>query len=350
VEALGRPYDNPFDGLKPGISTPGATGSGGLDEYGEPPFRIEELDLEKRMAKTFPRAASGKRQFDRPRLLEPEVELGRGRTGERLVRPVESVVAKGKFETSLELALDERRKHPHGHEPFEASPGSFDESDGAGLSDGAESPDDTEVFEFRAESLGYELSSLIGDEMEGSTMPVNGTAQELDQVLGSGFLGKDTSGDGKSREGIEDESELEVEETEEARDVGEIDEKDVVREPGAESVVFGSVTAVFGWSSRRFFPEDPGDGPRGEPCTGASECEGDGVVTSESGEAHGADELADDVGEPPDGRLRANGGWPRVLSSSGFALPAADRAGGYTEQCRSVIVAPGEKLLRRRMR
>jgi hypothetical protein len=130
---------------------------------------------------------------------------------------MEGVIVKGELEPAFERALNERWKGSNGRELFEGSPKPFDEPDRADSPDGAESLTNAEFLELLAEGLGHELASPVADEMAGSAVSPNGMVQEPEHVFGGRLLSKDAGGDGKPRDGIEDEGELEAEESEEAR-------------------------------------------------------------------------------------------------------------------------------------
>jgi hypothetical protein len=205
------------------------------------------------MVRAFTRSASRKREIDFRNWVKPEVALGGGRATQSLVGSVEGVVAKGELETAFESALDERGKGSDGHEPFECSPEPFDEGDGADFADGTEPVPDSEFLELVSKGLGGELAPLVGDEVAGSAVAANGFAQQSEEVFGGGFLSKDARRDGKPREGIEDECDLESEDPEETGNVGKVDEKHVIGMARRKSTQRWDGSRIFGWDTGGFF-------------------------------------------------------------------------------------------------
>jgi hypothetical protein len=209
--------------------------------------------MEEGMVASFAGPTTGKREVDSWLRVEAEIELGGGGAVESLVRSVEGVVAKGELETAFESALDERGKGSDGHEPFECSPEPFDEGDGADFADGTEPVPDSEFLELVSKGLGGELAPLVGDEVAGSAVAANGFAQQSEEVFGGGFLSKDARRDGKPREGIEDECDLESEDPEETGNVGKVDEKHVIGMARRKSTQRWDGSRIFGWDTGGFF-------------------------------------------------------------------------------------------------
>ena len=71
------------------------------------------------------------------------------------------IVDEAELEALFELALDEGFEGAEHEEVFEGSPKSFDERDGAGFSDGAETLSDAELLQGVFEELGGKLRALI---------------------------------------------------------------------------------------------------------------------------------------------------------------------------------------------
>ena len=71
------------------------------------------------------------------------------------------IVDEAELEALFELALDEGFEGAEHEEVLECSPKSFDEGDGAGFSDGAETLSDAELLQGVFEELGGKLRALI---------------------------------------------------------------------------------------------------------------------------------------------------------------------------------------------
>ena len=140
------------------------------------------------------------------------------------------VVAKAEFESTFEQAHHERRKAAEMQELFQSSPEAFEEGDGARLPYGSESVLDSVVSETVAEGNRGELCSVVAYEVSGWAETLDDDFEQVGEVLAGRDMGEEFGAERHSGEGVEDDGELEAEEAEEARDLGEIDEKDMVRE------------------------------------------------------------------------------------------------------------------------
>ena len=123
-------------------------------------------------------------------------------------------------------------------------------------------------------------------------------------LKGSGLFCENAGNDGHSGEDVQDDGELEGEDSEEARDFSDIEQEDVIGVFGGQNSGFllgvcclGN--GILGW----LFLQDSPHGSLGElpssPCEGL----GDTHVPSETSEGHGMNELSDDIAVASDRRL-----------------------------------------------
>jgi hypothetical protein len=258
----------------------------------------------------------------------------------------ESVVAESELDSALEFLLHEGSESSETKEVFESPPESLDDGDGADLSDGAQTVANAEGSEGILEIGAGELTALVGDEVFGGSESFTRLPEELGKFARGRFFGKDSSGERKSGEEVEDEGELESEEAEEAWDLGEVDEENVVGVARANGSFLARGQSLRRNSAGRLLPEDASDGSCGESKPGSGESLGDALVASEAEKAHGVDELSDDVGVAADGRVGADERSVRRRQVSAFRipLPASDGFRGNAESFCGFFCARDEEF------
>ncbi len=202
---------------------------------------------------------------------------------------------------------------------------------------------DAEVLESLAEDIGGQLSALVGDEVLGRAEPLGGFQKQVGDIGCGRFAGENTSAQWESGEDVEDDGELEGEQAEERRDVGEIRHGDVVGIAGPEGAGGWSAEGRHGNRGRPFF-SNPSDGLCGELPTGAGKCLSDALVSFEARSRHSLNHMADDVGKSANGWSgsyeRAYGSPLRVLHA--LLPPASDGVGGDVEALRSFFLSPDQ--------
>jgi len=114
----------------------------------------------------------------------------------------------------------ERADQAQPQESLKAAPESFEESDSAGGADGAEALANAEAAKGGTKVVGGELSAAIRDEMSRKAVGGNGASEQSGDRAGAGNGEKESISQGESGEGIEDNGQLEVEESKEAWDLG----------------------------------------------------------------------------------------------------------------------------------
>ena len=251
-----------------------------------------------------------------------EVDFGRGCPSQPLVGSVEGVVVKPELEPLLQIGFEQGFERAKVQDIFECSPESFDDGNGAVATNGTETLPSAELSKGLAKPPRGELLSLIGDEVLGRAESQRGPLKEPAHLSGGGFFPEDFGGERHPREDIEEDHELEGEQSKETGDGSDVGHPDVMGIASAES------TGRLGWpfgkgSLGRFFFEDSADGAFGDLPTGSSEGLGDLLAATETGRVHGMDEMADDIGIAPDRRIRLNERAHGFLSWVGrdFLLP-----------------------------
>jgi hypothetical protein len=170
--------------------------------------------------------------------------------------------------------------------------------------------------------------------------------KNVGEVRGCRLLQEETGRHGEARKDVENDGELESKEAEETRDIGEVDEKDVVREACPDRVIRRRGLSLWGPSSGRSLLENPSDGSRRDSKSGSGDGLGDTFVASEAEKTHRVDELPYDVGVAADGRGGADEGTShRWVVSSGFALPTCDGLCGNAKTACGLVLGPSEELL-----
>ena len=137
------------------------------------------------------------------------------------------VVEESEMEPSLEVLLEKGLKGAKAQVVFECFPKSFDECDGAGFADGAETVLDTKVNEKLSEPRVGELGTLVGDKVPRRAEPTARRSRRASDISEEGSAGK-TEPRGHSREGVKNNGDLEMKETEQTGDVGQVSQPDVV--------------------------------------------------------------------------------------------------------------------------
>ena len=251
------------------------------------------------------------------------------------------------MEPSLEVLLEKGLKGAKAQVVFECFPKSFDECDGAGFADGAETVLDTKVNEKLSEPRVGELGTLVGDKVPRRAEPTARRSKELLDISGGRLGGKDASREGHSREGVKNNGDLEMKETEQTGDVGQVSQPDVV---GVASEYGPPCRWPNGWRQwllwRRFL-SNSADGFPGELPAGAGQGLGDELVAAQADERHGLNQLTDDIGVATDGRLgsyeRADGLGVGLHPS--LLVPASDGAGRYGEKPCGFRVGKDQQIL-----
>lgn len=132
------------------------------------------------------------------------------------------------MEPSLEVLLEKGLKEAKAQGVFEGFPKSFDECNGADFSDGAEPVLHTKAGKKLSEPRVGELGTLVGDKVARRAEPTTRGSKKFLDVSGGRLGGKDSSGEGHSREGVENDGDLEMKEPEQTRDVGQVSQPDMV--------------------------------------------------------------------------------------------------------------------------
>jgi hypothetical protein len=273
-------------------------------------------------------------------------DLRWGGAAEALMGPEESLVVESELEAAFEAVLDEGREGFEQGKCPQCPPESFEDSDGADLADSAESLADVEAIAGVAEELGGELTSLVGDEVPAEAEAGDGVSEKGGDFGGGRLLEEDPSGEGHPGKDIENESELETKDPEKARDVGEVGEKDMLGEARAQrTFVMDGAGLGFVRFTRftlgRLLFEDPGHGGLRDSPPGPCQSLGDCLVAAEAGEAHGVDELADDVGEAAHGRSGADERGARLfIESVRFPLPPSNGVLRQAEEASRFLGVP----------
>ncbi len=107
--------------------------------------------------------------------------------------------------------------------------------DGAVATNSPETLPGAEAAKGFAKTFCDELLSRIGDEVLGRAESQRGPLKEPAHLSGGGFFPEDFGGERHSREDIEEDHELEGEQSKEARDGGEVGHPDVMGMASAES-------------------------------------------------------------------------------------------------------------------
>ncbi len=132
--------------------------SGDVHEIGKPPFSVQVLDSEWWFCGSLSGSTSGRRKGAEMSWLVTVEDLRRGSSAEALMGSEESVVVESELKAAFELVLDEGREGLEQGEGLQCPPESFQDSDGADLSDGAEALADVEAVAGVAEELGGKLA------------------------------------------------------------------------------------------------------------------------------------------------------------------------------------------------
>lgn len=189
-----------------------------------------------------------------------------------------------------------------------------------------------------------ELGTLVGDKVARWAEPTTRCSKELLELSGGRLGRKDASGQRHSREGVQNDGGLEMEETEQAGDVGEIRQPDMVRVSSPHGPP--GRWARGGGRLRQDFASYPANGFPGEFPPGAGEGLGDELVAAQADERHGLNQVPDDIGVAADGRLgsdeRTDG--LGVWVSQSLLVPASDGAGGNREKPRSFSVGERQQV------
>ena len=153
------------------------------------------------------------------------------------------------------------------------------------------------------------------------------------RVWGGRLGRKGASGEGHSREGVKNDGDLEMKETEQAGDVGQIRQPDMVRVSSPHGPP--GRWARGGSRLRQDFTSYPANGFPGEFPPGAGEGLGDELVAAKADERHGLNQVPDDIGVAADRRLGPYEGADGVSLRQGFLVPASDGV-GRNEKSRAV--------------
>jgi len=159
---------------------------------------------------------------------------------------------------------------------------------------------------------------------------------------------EDLKGEGRPAEGLEHASDMKLAQTEEGLDHGHFHHPDVVDEASHDGFLRPGGRHGRGW--RRRFLHETADGSRGQLPAGTGEHGGDHVLPAAAEASHGLSQVADDVGQAPDGRSRFDCGTHCSRVRAGVTLPIEDGVGTHEEDVRGLFHAPAEQLLSSRMR
>ena len=243
-----------------------------------------------------------------------------------MVRPDVGVVEESWKEPSLQVLLEKGLKGAKAQVAFEGFPKSFDEGDGADFADGSEAmPHVKSGKKFPEPRIG-ELGTLVGDEVTRRAEPATSGSKEFLDLGRRRFCGKDAGGERHSGEGVEYDGDLEMEEAEEAWDVGQIGQPDMV------GIVSADGPAGRRWGSgrswRRIFLSNASDSLSRKLPAGAGESLRDELVTTKAGEGHGLDQVADHIGIASNGRLGTHERVVGLRLGESCLVPAGDGVGG----------------------
>jgi hypothetical protein len=131
--------------------------------------------------------------------------------------PEVCVVEKLETKSLLELGESERGSRVTIAEGLlECLPEAFDDGDGAALAYGSETMSDAESMQVALQSESGELGSVVGDEVRRTSEALDGGAKKGGHLSGGGLEIEDLPRQRHSREDVEDEGDVEVEEPEAA--------------------------------------------------------------------------------------------------------------------------------------
>ena len=203
----------------------------------------------------------------------PEAEHGLGRGGSRqpAMGPQPEVVLESRRKPGLEVGPEEGRPRPELAERLQGPEEPLDEGDGAGPADGAVAVADAVAGEARAEDIRGELGALVGDRVAGRAEAPDGHGQEAADLDRARLGEEDSGGERAAGEDVEHDGELEGEEAEQARDLGDVEHPDVVGVAGPDTAAFEGWLRWRGWDGRWLLPADALDGPTREPPAGVGE-------------------------------------------------------------------------------
>lgn len=309
---------------------------------------IEEADLDRRRAgDRFAGPGTGRRDGFEVRGLVSEEGLGGCGSVEPLMWPQEAVVLEGEPQAAFEIGPQQRRSFACLRDGLEGSEEAVDECDRARFSDGAVAVAHATATECLPELLRRELRPLVGDGVSGWAEAAGGGAEETCDVAAARLGVEDARRERDSREDVENEGELEGEEAQEARDLGEIENPDVMREAGADGTAGGDRRRRRRRRGDRSFLADALNGSAGEPDARAGEMGRDGAVTREAGEHECLDQVAGHVAVAPNGRdwFEERADRRPLRLTERLLLPAQDGSQGHAKGTCGLLSGQGEQRL-----
>jgi len=188
------------------------------------------------------------------------------------------------------------------------------------------------------ESVNWE--PLVGDKVARWAEPTTRRSKELLDIWGGRLCGKDASGQGHSSEGVQNDGDLEMKETEQAGDVGQIRQPDMVRVSSPHGRWARGVGRL-----RQDFTSYPANGFPGEFPPGAGEGLGDELVAAKADERHGLNQVPDDIGVAADGRLGPYEGAEGIGLRQSLLVPASDGVGRNREKPSGFTVGKDQQIL-----
>jgi hypothetical protein len=198
---------------------------------------------------------------------------------------VRKVVEPG-FESSLEVLLKKGPERAKAQHAFELFPESFDDGNGAGLADGAESMPDTEAEEELPESRVRKLRPTIGDKMSRNPETPRGFEKNDADLLSGRFFGEDAERERHSRKHIQDDGDLELKESEEAGNIGHVGHPNVAWITSLDGTPSESFQGRSFRFAGRWFLAYPSNRFRRELPPGPSKGLSDELVSTESEPRH----------------------------------------------------------------
>ena len=237
--------------------------------------------------------------------LSTEVDFSRCGATQTLMRSQVAIVVKPLFKPAFEIRSHLGFEIAQSQGVFESSPKPFDNRDGAVPADGTEALACAEPSQRFAKPLGGELPSLVGDEVPGWAEAKRGPLNQPAHLSGTGFFPEHLGCERHAGEDIEYDHELEGEQAKEAGDGRDVGHPDVIRVARAE-ITARRVGSFGNRDLGRFFFDEATDGAFADLPAGPTESLSDLLGATEAGRVHGMDEMADDIGIAPDGRIGTN--------------------------------------------
>ena len=251
------------------------------------------------------------------------------------MRPNVRVIEKPGYEPSLEVFLKKWPEVAKAQCVFELFPKSFDDGNGAGLTDSAEPLPYSEAGEKPPKSGVDVLASLVGYKVSWDSETSHGFEKKERICWAVGSLVK-TLNESGIREKTSKMTAILKEKGRKVRHIGQVGHPDVTWVTCLDGTRFGSFgCGSFGICRRWFFTYSSNRFRRDFP-PGSCECLSDELVPTESEPGHGLDELTDHVGITADRRIWLDGGL-FVGRIQGRCFPTVDSMTRKTKKPRRLL-------------